>query len=144
MAGFTRSAFIARPTESVFDFATDLANASIFLPGVTKVELLTEGGIKPGARFRETRRVGTKERTAVIEIVEHRRPELHAASAAMLGMRATYRFRFSSEGGGTRVNMDASVQGNLLWQPFLGMITRMMEKEDGKYLSRLKEAMERM
>ncbi len=143
MAGFTRSAFIARPVETVFDFATDLANASVFLPSVTKVELLTEGGIRPGARFRETRCVGRKERTAVIEIVEHRRPELHAASAAMLGMKATYRFRFSPDGGGTRVTMEALVQGNLLWKPFLGMMSRMMEKEDGEYLSRLKEALER-
>jgi hypothetical protein len=142
MAGFTRSVFIARPVEAVFDFATDLKNASVLIPGITKCEMVTEGGIRPGATFRETRRVGNKERTAVIEIVEHKRPELHAASAAMMGMRATYRFGFSPEGTGTRATMEAVVQGNLLWKPFLGMMSRMMEKEDGEYLNRLKGAME--
>ena len=143
MAGFRRTVFIARPVEEVFAFATDLANASVLMPGVTKVEMLTEGEMKSGARFRETRRVAGKEQTAVIEIVEHKRPELHAASSAMLGMRATYRFCFSQEGAGTRVDMEALVQGNLLWKLFLGMMSRAMEKEDGEYLTRLKEAVER-
>ena len=143
MAGFRRTVFIGRPVEEVFDFATDLANVSLFLPGVTKVEMLTDSGMKLGTRLRETRRVGGKEHTAVIEIVEHKRPDLHTASSAMLGMRATYRFCFSQEGAGTRVDMEALVQGNLLWKPFLGMMSRAMEKEDGEYLNRLKEAMER-
>jgi carbon monoxide dehydrogenase subunit G len=141
MAGFQRSVFINRPVEEVFDFATNTANASVLLPGVIKLEMLPPGEMKPGSKFRETRRIGGKERTADIEIVEHQRPEVHAASSAMLGMRATYRFRFSPEEAGTRVNMEAVVQGNLLWKLFLGMISRAMEKEDGEYLTRLKEAM---
>ena len=141
MAGFGRTIVIERPVEEVFDFATDVANAYLFLPGVTKVEMLTGSEMKSGARFRETRRVGRKEHTAVIEIVEHKRPELHVASSAMLGMRATYRFCFSKAGAGTPVDMEALVQGNLLWKPFLGIKSRDMEKEDGEYLTRLKQAM---
>jgi uncharacterized membrane protein len=142
MAGFSRSVVIDRPIEEVFDFATDLANAPLFLPNVTKTEMLTEGGIKPGARFREWRKMNGKERSAVIEVIEHERPRVHAASAAMMGMRATYRFRFTSEGAGTRVDLEANVQGNFLWWLFLGMMSRMMAKEDGEYLNRLKNAME--
>ena len=143
MAGFKRSVVIGRPVEEVFDFATNLANAPLLMPNVTKTELLTEGGLKPGAKFRETRLMNGKERSAVIEIVEHQRPLVHAASAAMMGMRATYRFRFTSEGAATRVELEADVQGNFLWWLFLGMMSRTMEKEDGDYLNRLKDAMER-
>jgi carbon monoxide dehydrogenase subunit G len=143
MAGFRRTVLIGRPVEEVFDFATDLTNAALLLPGVTKVEMLTDGGFETGAKFRETRRVGGKERTAVIEIVEHKRPEVHTASAGMFGMRATYQFCFSQGGAGTRVDMEAVVQGNLLWKLFLGMMSRAMEKEDGEYLTRLKVAIER-
>jgi carbon monoxide dehydrogenase subunit G len=138
MAGFKRSVHIQRPVEEVFDFATDLKNASIFLPDVTKTELLPPGEMKAGARFKETR----KGRTAIIEVTEHRRPELYAAGAAMMGMRATYTFRFTPEGAGTRVEMEAVVGGIFLWWLFLGMMSRMMEKEDGPYLDRLKAAME--
>lgn len=142
MTGFTRTVVIDRPVEEVFDFATNLDNASLLLPNVTKTEMLTEGGMKPGARFRETRRMNGKERSAIIEITEHERPTISAASAAMMGMRATYRFRFTPEGSGTRVEMAADVSGNFLWWLFLGMMSRMMEKEDGEYLNRLKSAME--
>ena len=143
MAGFTKSVFIDRSVEDVFNFATDLANASVMLPTVSKVELLTEGGVKAGAKFRETRRYGEKEHSAVIEITEHQHPTLHAASAAMMGFRATYRFRFAPEGAGTRVNLEAIATGNLLWKPFLGMMARHVEKEDGAYLDRLRAGMER-
>jgi carbon monoxide dehydrogenase subunit G len=142
MAGFQRSIVIQRPVEEVFDFATNLDNASLFLPGVTKIELLTEGGLRPGARFRETRKMKGKERSAVIEIVAHERPRLHAARSALMGMSAQYTFRFSPADGGTRVDMEAMVNGNLLWKLFLGMLSRMMEKEDGEYLNRLKSAIE--
>ena len=142
MAGFKRSILIARPVEEVFDFATDLGNAKVLLPNITKVELLTEGGLKPGAKFRETRVMNGKERSAVIEVVEHQRPTVHAAKAGMLGMEAMYRFRFFPDGTGTRVEMEAEVTGNFLWWLFLGLMSRAMEKEDGQYLDRLKAALE--
>ncbi len=143
MAGFKRSEFIDKPVEEVFDFATDLSKAYLFMPGVTETEMLTEGGLKPGAKFRETRVMNGKKRSAVIEVVEHKRPQVHAACSAMMGMKAIYRFQFAPENTGTRVDMEAEVTGNWLWKPFLGMMTRFMEKEDGEFLTRLKEAVQK-
>jgi hypothetical protein len=142
MAGFKRTVYIDRPVGDVFDFATDLKNAPRLMPTVTRAELVTDGGMRPGAKFRETRLMKGKERSAVIEVIEHRRPDVHAASAAMMGMKATYWFRFTPEGTGTRVELDADVRGNWLWKPFLGMMTRVMEKEDGGFLDRLKAEFE--
>ena len=51
MKGFKRWVYIQRPVEEVFDFATDLDNISRYMPAITKTELLTEGGVKPGAGF---------------------------------------------------------------------------------------------
>lgn len=143
MPGFKKSISIQRPISEVFDFATDLSNAALFMPSISKTEMLTEGGMKPGAKFRETRLMNGKPQTSVIEITEHRRPEVHAATSAMLGMRATYTFRFFEEGTGTRVDMEAEVKGIFLWWPFLGVLTRVMEREDGEYLARLKKAIEK-
>lgn len=144
MAGFRRSVSIRRPVDEVFDFATDLANARVFLPSVTRAELITEGGLRPGARFRETRTMNGKERSAVIEVTEHERPRVHAAASAMMGMRAAYRFTFEpDDSGGTLVVMDAGAEGNWLWRPFLGLLMKVMEKEDGAYLERLRDALER-
>jgi len=107
MAGFMRTIVIDRPIEEVFDFATDLNNASKVMPNVTKVEMLTAGSMKPGAKFKETRLMNGKERSMVIEVVEHARPSVHAARARMMGMVASFTFRFFAEGAGTRVEMDA-------------------------------------
>jgi carbon monoxide dehydrogenase subunit G len=142
VAGFHRSVVIQKPVEEVFDFATNLVNAPLLLPGVIKTEMLTDGGIRTGARFRETRGIKGKERSAVIEVVAHERPHLHAAGAAMMGMKAIYTFRFAADGSGTRVDMDALITGNLLWKLFLGLMSRMMEKSDGEYLTRLRDALE--
>ena len=38
--------------------------------------------------------------------------------------------------------MEAVATGNFLWWLFLGMIARMLEKEDGDYLIRLRDAMQ--
>jgi len=126
--------------EQVFDFATDLDHASLFLPGVERIELLTPGALRAGSRFRETRRSGKKSRSAIIEVTEHTRPTVHAAKAAMAGMQAKYTFRFTPVDGETLVEMIAEVRGSWLWRPFLGLMARVMEKEDGEYLSRLKTA----
>jgi carbon monoxide dehydrogenase subunit G len=141
MPGFQRTVTINRPAEQVFDFFTDLKNISTYMPSVTKAEMVTEGGMKPGAKISETRRMKGRENTAVIEITEHERPRLHTASAGMMGFRATYRFRFAPDGQGTRVDMEALIEGNFLWWLFLGMMTRMMEKEDGEMLTLLKKAL---
>ena len=77
----------------------------------------------------------------MIEVVEHQRPSVHAARAGMMGMKATYTFRFHKDGTGTRVEMIADIVCNFLWWPFLGKLARMMDKDDGEYLNRLKEAM---
>lgn len=142
MPGFKRTIVIKASPERVFDFMTDLKNVSLYMPNVTAVELLTEGGLRPGAKFRETRVMRGKEQSAVIEVLEHQRPHVHAARSAMLGMNAAYWFRFTPDGTGTRVDLEAVVKGNLLWWPFLGMISKVMEKEDGELLERVKAAIE--
>ena len=124
MAGFKRSILVQKPVKEVFDFATNLDNAPLFMVGLTKVELLTEGGVKHGARFRSTRAFKGKERSA------------------MMGFKGSYAFHFAQEGSATRVELVADVSGNLLWWCFLGMLSSAMEKEDSDILRRLKDAIQ--
>ena len=39
MPGFQRSVFINGSVEDVFDFATNVANAPVLLPGVTNIDM---------------------------------------------------------------------------------------------------------
>lgn len=142
MPGFRTSEFIQRPREQVFDFATDPRNAPKWLTGVQKIELLTDGPIRAGTRFRETRVINKREAAAEIEVVEHERPRVHAAGAKFPGGSAVYRYEFHAEGSGTRVELVAEVRGKGLGWLMAPLMATVMKKMDGDQLQRLKAAIE--
>lgn len=146
MAGFQSSTWMARPPRDVFAFASDLQNAGEWISDVTRVEPLFEGPIRPGSKFRETRRLSGREHSSVIEVTEHSTdgpPFHHAATSRMYGVEATYRYTFAAERDGTRVDLTASVRAlNFLGRFLVGMAAHAMEKLDGDQLERLKAAIE--
>ncbi|MFN0134682.1 MAG: SRPBCC family protein [Phycisphaerae bacterium] len=143
MAGFKSSEFIDRPIEQVFAYASDLTTASEWLPGVKRIEKITDGPLRAGTQFRETRLMGKREATAVIEVVEHTPPRVHAAGAKFPGGDAVYRYTFEREGGGTRVNLEAIVRGRWLGWLLVPLLVSCMKKQDGDQLARLKAAIAR-
>lgn len=142
MSGFQLSERIDRPVDDVFAFATNPDNAGLWLGDVTRIELLTPGPLRAGTKFRETRRIGKHEHSAVIEITAHEPPHTHAASASMMGVTANYRYTFAPEGDGTRVEMTAEVQARGLAKLLVPKALSEMKKLDGDQLVRLKRAIE--
>ena len=55
MPGFEFSERIDRPREEVFAFFVDFGRASEWAPEITHVEMLTDGPLRVGARYRELR-----------------------------------------------------------------------------------------
>ena len=74
MAQFTIDKYIEAPREVVFDAALDLHSVAENIRGIEKLEVLTEGPIGLGTRFRETRIMFKKEATEVMEITVFERP----------------------------------------------------------------------
>lgn len=151
MAGFAETIVIDRPPREVFAFATDPDNFGKWFPQVLKFEQLTEGPVGVGTQFRETRLMGKKEATAVIEVSEHEGPPakkeppfVHAASSSMMAIQATYRYVFAEEQPGkTRVDLEATVVATkFLAKLMVGMVNRAMQREDAAQLERLKAAIE--
>ena len=142
MPSFTSRVRIDTPLEAVFDFATDLDMASSWMPQITRIERLDEGPLRPGSRFKETRRIGKREATALIEVSAHERPTLHRASSSALGVHCEYEFRFLPDGESTTVELTASANGRWLGLLIAPMVLKMIQKEDGEVLERLKAAVE--
>ncbi|MET0842341.1 MAG: SRPBCC family protein, partial [Mycetocola sp.] len=71
MAGFTRSEWISRSPHEVFTFITDPDNASRVVQSVTSMVRITEGPIRVGTRYRETRLMQGKEHHAELEVVAY-------------------------------------------------------------------------
>ncbi|MEC9372453.1 MAG: SRPBCC family protein [Planctomycetota bacterium] len=150
MPRFQQSVVIDRPPAEVFAFATDLDAAGAWMPDIVKIEPLTDGPIGEGYRWKETRRCGKREGTAELEIREHRGPGaggppyVHAAGNRMMGVDSEYRFTFAeANGGGTKVDLDATIKGvSLLGKVMAGPFKKMIEKQDHDLLERLKAAVE--
>ncbi len=59
---------VAAPPEKVFAMMSDFANAPQRISGISKVEMLTDGAVGVGTKFKETRVMLGKEATETMEV----------------------------------------------------------------------------
>jgi len=116
----TMSKQIDAPVETVFDLCSDLRNAAERIRGIVRLEVLTDGPIRVGTRFRETRIMMRKECTEEMEIVEFTPPRSYTVACESCGCAYRTQFRFVPDGRGTRVDFDWS------WQPLTFFAKLMM------------------
>lgn len=142
MAGFKLETHIARTPDEVFAFTANLENLPQWLPNIKQIEKLTDGPIRPGTVFRETRQFGKRMAQADIEVLIHEPPLRHSARGRFPGGEAVYHYTFTPEEGGTRVEMVAEVTGKWLGVLLVPLMVSTMQKQDGDQLERLKAALE--
>ncbi|MBI2848764.1 MAG: SRPBCC family protein [Chloroflexi bacterium] len=140
MITYKRSGWIEALPHGVFAFVTDQANLPRWSPEVVKSEVMTGSKLEVGSKLRQTRRQGKRQVTSVVEVIAHEPPAVHAVRATIMGVEATFTFRFEPEGEGTRAQFEATIAGRgigkLLERPLAGA----MEKSDDQLLVRLKNA----
>jgi hypothetical protein len=88
-----------------FEVFTDLANTGNIVRGIQKMEILTDGPIGAGTRFRETRVMMGKEATEEMEITIFQPGELFVHEAKSHGCHYISTYRFESVGEATRVSL---------------------------------------
>jgi uncharacterized protein YndB with AHSA1/START domain len=103
MTGITVSRVVNAPVGEVFRAFTDFANAAQHVSGIERVEMLTDGPVGVGTRFKETRIMFKKEATEEMEVTEYEVPERCVLAAHSCGSDYRSEFRFAAEGSGTRV-----------------------------------------
>jgi len=105
MAGFTVTKHIAASPAEVFERASDFAGAPRSIEAITAVELLTEGPVGVGTRFRETRRMFGREAVEEMEVTEFEPPRRYVLGCSNHGCRYRTELGFSERDGGTDVRM---------------------------------------
>jgi hypothetical protein len=100
------TARIAAPVDEVFALATDLANAPGRIKGITKVELLTDGPVGVGTRFRETRVMFGRAASEVMEFAAFAPNRGYTLVAESCGACYVSTFRFEPDGPGTMVYVE--------------------------------------
>ncbi|MEO1008247.1 MAG: SRPBCC family protein [Planctomycetota bacterium] len=104
----TMSTHIDADPDTVFEATTRFATAADFIGGIDKVEMLTDGPVGVGTRFRETRTFFGKTATEVMEVTDFRPGESYTLGAASNGCIYQTIVRCVPEDGGTRLEYDFS------------------------------------
>jgi carbon monoxide dehydrogenase subunit G len=137
---------IGAPQARVFDVFTDLRRAAGRVRAIHTLEVLTEGPIGRGTRFRETRTMCGKQTTETMEITAFDPPGSYTVEGDSCGAHYITRFTFTPEGGSTRVEMTLIVEArSLLARLFSPLANVMMKKARTLFavdLSDLKRAAE--
>lgn len=147
MAGLSITRQVSAPPERVFAVASDLRAAPTRVTGIRSLEVLDDGPIRVGTRFRETRVMFGREATEEMEIVEFDPPRSYVVGCDSCGCRYRSEFRFEPKDGGTEVTMRFDAQPLTFMAKVMGLLMRpmmkVMAKECGKDLEDIARAAER-
>src|SRR2546425_7526373 len=106
MSGLQLCVRIAAPVERVFEVFADLRNVPGRIKGIKRLEVLTDGPIGVGTKFRETREMFGKDATEEMEITEFDPPRTYSVGALSCGCQYTARYDFRADGEGTLVGLN--------------------------------------
>jgi carbon monoxide dehydrogenase subunit G len=138
---------IVAPIEEVFARATDLEKAADVIAGIQKIEMLSEGPVGKGTRFRETRIMFGREATEEMEIVEFDPPRRWALGAHSHGCSYHSEYLLEPSGPGTDLKFTFQARPQTLLAKILSVAMKPMMKSMGKLCNRdlddLKSAIER-
>ena len=105
MATITVSKSIAAPSARVFELFADFENAAENVSGIKALELLNDGPVGVGTRFRETRVMFKKEAAEEMEVTAFEPDRSYTVACESCGCAYESRFDFVESGGGTEVTM---------------------------------------
>lgn len=137
MANVNFTKHIKANPDRTFEIFTDFESAERRIEGIKKLELLTDGPIGKGTRFRETRTMFGKETTEEMEITDFRPGRSYTVGGESCGSVWSSTFKFAPNDDGTEVSMEMSFRPVSMFAKvmsplsflFIGTCKKMMEKD---------------
>lgn len=127
---------IAAPVEHVFERFSDIPSTAGVISGIESVEMLTDGPVGVGTRFRETRVMFGKEATEEMEFTEYQPPHHYVVEARSHGAHYVSSFDFKSINNGTDVTLTFSATPETVMAKIMSVIMGpMMRKSVSKCLT---------
>ena len=99
---------INAPPEAVFAAASDFASAPQRISGIKKMEMLSQGPVGVGTRFRETRVMFGREATETMEVVDFQAGRSYTLRAATCGCEYRTAVSVRPADSGSEVTFDFS------------------------------------
>ena len=101
---------INAPANAVFDKFTDFAHAAENVGGIESLEILTDGPVGKGTRFRETRIMFNRAATEEMEITAWEAGKSYTVEAESCGAHYATKFTVEPQGESSVVRMDMQVR----------------------------------
>jgi len=143
---------ITAPCTEVFAAFTDIPASADRIDAITRIEMLTDGLIGAGTRWRETRSLYGREATEVLTITDFQPPDRFVVTAETHGMRYDTIFRFHPcpcdprDDPATKVDMTFQAtpltRAAKLLAILMRPLSRAMAKECARDLDDMKRAIE--
>ena len=143
MARVNGEIVIYRPVEEVFDFVADERNEPRYNPRMVHADLISEGPIGLGARFRTELATMGRTLPMVVEFSGYERPGRLASVTRSSMMETQGALTFESVSGGTRMRWSWDVRPRGVFKlmgPVVGLIGRRQEQRIWGNLKELLEA----
>lgn len=135
----------------MFDIYSDLRAASSNLSGVHQLEVLTDGPVAKGTRFRETRVHFGGRTSELLEVTAFEPPEMFQVECRSHGALCTHTFSFAEQAGKTCVTLDFSAKPITWFARMMALFSFLMtgpmkkcSEQDLDDLQRLAEQIDRV
>ena len=130
----------------MFEVFTDLSRAEERISAIVKLEILTDGPVGVGTRFRETRRMFKRESTEEMEVTDLEPGASYAIGGEACGCAYLTDFQFEEDGLATNVNVHFSSRSLTFMAKIMSPVGLLMmgavKKAFDKDLEELKAAAE--
>lgn len=134
---------INAPVKEVFEAVADIRKFSEILPHSVRVEFLTDAKTGVGARFRETRVMGTQEHINEFEVTEYEEGERVRMIADTNGTVWDTTFSVSDQDGTTVLDVEMDARAHKLLPKLMNPILKsMFRKGIEKDIELVKKALE--
>ncbi len=141
MFHYETSILLPCPPQEVFAFLSDPQKLLLWQSSLLQSEMLTEGPLRVGSRFRELRRMGPRESEIRAEITDFE-TNRRLATRTETSPQATVRYALEPEDGGTRLHYEFGLRTAGLMRLVEPMIGSSIRKDSERDLQKLRELLE--
>ena len=147
MSKMNLSVDIEATPEAVFDMIADIENSVTRIDGIEKIEMLTEGPVGVGTKWRETRLMMKKEAVEEMEITAFERPTHYTVYCDSCGYDMNWTMRVEPRGDSSTLTLDMTSKARTLMgklmTPLGWLMSGMMKKCVVKDLENIKAYIEK-
>ena len=133
---------INQPAELVFDYVADQRNELNYNPQMLRSEMITDGPIGVGTRFRATAQSGRREVEMLIEVTEYQRPRRLGSRTTMSSADIDGGLTFEPVNRATRMSWSWDVRPKGSLRLLAPLVARLGRRQEQTIWTALKDQLE--